>query len=380
MAESIRVGYIVPLTGVFGLDAQEQVRGGKLAIEEFNREGGLEGRMAELLVRDNETKADMAALKAEELIDKDKVHFIVGSLGSPDMMAINGVCGKRGVLFSGISVSDAILEKPNRNPYTFHEGVNAHMAFGAVARYAFGHFGRRIAMLSQNVPTMAKYGVEAMLNLAKQIDVEIVYNVIHQAGSFEDFRPHLLEIEKTKPDVLFLNNFGFDQSNSLAQALELGLREKMKVVCPFFSERQRAKDGPDSFEGVIGGISYDWQLQDKFATAKAFNASHAKAFDGMLPTSYTAYGYVAVKVILETARKINSLEPEALANALLDARFDYCKGPQYYRRLDHQSVMPYLVIQSKGKDEMQNPNDFYKILHFADFLGPRAFHVSRETE
>ena len=47
----IKVGFPTPLTGPFGTEAQDQVRCAEIAIKEFNESGGLNGRMAELLVR-----------------------------------------------------------------------------------------------------------------------------------------------------------------------------------------------------------------------------------------------------------------------------------------------------------------------------------------
>ncbi|MDB5634205.1 MAG: transporter substrate-binding protein, partial [Tardiphaga sp.] len=50
---TIKVGFPVPLTGPYGTEAQDQVRAAEVAIAEFNEGGGLNGRKAELLVRDD---------------------------------------------------------------------------------------------------------------------------------------------------------------------------------------------------------------------------------------------------------------------------------------------------------------------------------------
>ena len=50
--DTIKIGFIVPLTGAFSVEAQAQVKGAELAVKEFNDAGGLKGRRAELLVRD----------------------------------------------------------------------------------------------------------------------------------------------------------------------------------------------------------------------------------------------------------------------------------------------------------------------------------------
>ena len=65
---TIKIGFPVPLTGAFSAEAQDQVRAAQLAIKEFNDAGGFNGRMAELLVRDDKLSPGEAATRTLELI------------------------------------------------------------------------------------------------------------------------------------------------------------------------------------------------------------------------------------------------------------------------------------------------------------------------
>ncbi len=78
----IKIGFPVPLTGAFSAEAQDQVRAAEIAIKDFNEAGGYAGRKAELLVRDDKLNPGEAATRTLELIEKDKVNFIVGSLSA----------------------------------------------------------------------------------------------------------------------------------------------------------------------------------------------------------------------------------------------------------------------------------------------------------
>ena len=60
----IKIGFPVPLTGPFTVEAQDQVRAAELAIKEFNEAGGLNGRMAELVVRDDKLNPGEAATRS----------------------------------------------------------------------------------------------------------------------------------------------------------------------------------------------------------------------------------------------------------------------------------------------------------------------------
>jgi hypothetical protein len=123
-AETIKIGFPTPLTGPFSAEAQDQVKAAELAIKEFNDAGGFNGRKAELLVRDDKLNPGEAATRTLELIEKDKVNYVVGSLSAATQLSINAVCKERKVLFNSISQSDAINEVKDWSVYTFHEALN----------------------------------------------------------------------------------------------------------------------------------------------------------------------------------------------------------------------------------------------------------------
>src|ERR1700736_6562305 len=136
----IKIGFPVPLTGPYGTEAQDQVRAGQLAIAQFNDAGGLGGRKAELVVRDDKLNPGEAATRTLELVEKEKVNFVVGSLSAAVQLAINNVTKERGIIFNSISQSDAINEASDFSRFTFHEAMNPHLTSGAVGRYAFSKF------------------------------------------------------------------------------------------------------------------------------------------------------------------------------------------------------------------------------------------------
>ena len=94
-SESIRVGFPIPLTGAFAAEAQAVLLGAELAIKEFNDAGGMSGRKAELLVRDDKLNPQEGATRTIELIEKDKAHFIVGSVSAAVQLSVNNVAKQR---------------------------------------------------------------------------------------------------------------------------------------------------------------------------------------------------------------------------------------------------------------------------------------------
>ncbi|MGA0593653.1 ABC transporter substrate-binding protein [Enterovirga sp. CN4-39] len=355
----IKIGFPVPLTGAFGAEANDQVRAAQIAVKEFNETGGFEGRMAELLVRDDKLNPGEAATRTLELIEKDKVNFIVGALSAAVTLSINNVARERGVIYNSISQSDAINEAKDFGRTTFHEALNPHMTAGAVGRYVFPKAsGKKVAFLTADYA----YGHEMVRGFRKAGEasgIEVVADIRHPIGA-SDYSAFLPRIAALKPDVLCLCNFGRDQVVSIQQATEFGLKRTTKLVAPVLLFTAR-KAGGDAFEGVVGGTSYYWRLEDSVPSAKAFNDKFRAAYNGAVPSDYGALGYAGVRSVLEGVKAAKSLETDKVIAAMEGLKADFYKGPQSFRKCDHQLVQSVLIVESKHKDQ-KTPDDVFTIL------------------
>ncbi|NVN88314.1 MAG: ABC transporter substrate-binding protein [Rhodopseudomonas sp.] len=355
----IRIGFPVPITGPFGAEAKDQVKSAELAVKQFNAAGGLSGRMAELLVRDDKLNPGEAATRTLELIEKDKVHFIVGALSSAVQLSVNEVTRARGVIYISISQSDTINEVKDFSRFTFHEAMNPQMTTGAVARQAFKK-GQKVAYLAADYA----YGHEmlaAFKRNAAPIGVDTVGEILHPFGApdYSAFMPRLLSL---KPDILCICNFGRDQANSIKQAVDFGLKDASRIVVPVLLHNQRLASSPDVFEGIVGGTNYYWGLEDTVPSAKAFNDAFRAANGGAIPTDYGTYGYTAIRSLLMAVKDAGGTDTDKVIAALEALKYDVAKGPQSYRKCDHQSVQSVFVVESKKKSEMKNDADLFKVL------------------
>jgi len=359
----IKIGFPVPLTGAFSAEAQDQVRAAEIAIKDFNDAGGFGGRKAELLVRDDKLNPGEAATRTLELIEKDKVNFIVGSLSAATQLSINAVARDRKVLFNSISQSDAINEAKDWSLYTFHEALNPHLTAGAVARYAFPKFGKRIVYLTADYA----YGHEMVRGFQRAgapLGATTLADIRHPLG-VADYSAFLPRIQALKPDVLVLCNFGRDLVNSAKQVTDFGLKANTKVIAPVLLYTSRQAGGADAFEGIIGGTSYYWGMEDKIPAAKAFNDKFRKAHGGAVPSDYGALGYAGVRSVLQAVLNAKSTDSMPVSIALRQLKYNWYKGEQFYRKCDHQSVQSVIIVESKSKN-MKDKYDVFNVLSIED--------------
>lgn len=356
--EPIRIGLPVPLTGPYGAEAKDQVKNAELAVAEFNEAGGLNGRKAELLVRDDKLNPGEAATRALELIEKDKVNFIVGGLSASTQLSTNNITKQRKIIYISISQSDAINEAADASRYTFHEALAPHMTTQALGHYLFKK-GMRIAFLTADYA----YGHEmaaGFTQVAKEVGAEIVGEVKHPLGT-ADYSVFLPRLQALKPDILIFNNFGRDNQISIKQAGEFGLKKSMKFATPVLLYTARLAAGPKVYEGVVGATSYYWSIQDKVASAKAFNDHYKALHNGTYPSDYGALAYSAVKSLLMAVKTAGTTDTEKVVDALAALKYDTYKGPQYYRACDHQSVQSVFIIESKDAPASQ-ADDVFKVV------------------
>jgi branched-chain amino acid transport system substrate-binding protein len=355
----IKIGFPTPLTGAFSAEAQDQVRAAELAVKEFNSAGGFNGRMVELLVRDDKLNPGEAATRTLELIEKDKVDFVVGSLSAATQLSINAVCRERKILFNSISQSDAINEAKDWSLYTFHEALNPHITAGAVARYAFPKFGKNIVYLTADYA----YGHEMVRGFQRAgaaLGAKTLADIRHPIGA-SDYSAFLPRIQSLKPDVLVLCNFGRDLVNSAKQLTDFGLKSTTKIITPVLLYTSRLAGGADAFDGILGGTSYYWRMEDTIPAAKAFNDKFRKAYGGAVPSDYGALGYAGVRSVLQAVLNAKSTESMKVSIALRQLRYNWYKGEQFYRKCDHQSVQSVVIVESKSKG-MKDKYDVFNVL------------------
>src|SRR5210317_1755692 len=79
-ADTIKIGFHAPLTGFAASDGKSASEGAKLAVEQVNSAGGINGKMLELVIYDDQAKAAQAIPIANKLIGQDEV--VIGVSGS----------------------------------------------------------------------------------------------------------------------------------------------------------------------------------------------------------------------------------------------------------------------------------------------------------
>src|SRR5262249_26988223 len=108
-AETIKIGFPIPLSGPTAVYGKPVLAGAEMAVAEINAAGGVLGRQLELLSRDSKASADEAVRLARELILKDSVDFLAGTLTSAEAPAVSTVAKENKIVFVAPTSKSTIL-------------------------------------------------------------------------------------------------------------------------------------------------------------------------------------------------------------------------------------------------------------------------------
>src|SRR5215468_12202162 len=126
--KSIKVGMPMPLSGPPALFGDPASKGAQMFVEEINAKGGVLGRKMELVVRDTKGQPDEAVRVAREMILKDNVDFLVGTLTSAEGPAVSVVAKENKIVFiAPIPKTDQLTAADKLHPYIFRVAANTTM-------------------------------------------------------------------------------------------------------------------------------------------------------------------------------------------------------------------------------------------------------------
>lgn len=358
LAEDLKIGMIVTLSGPPAALGQQIVDGFQLALDE--KSGMLGGQKVKLIVEDDELKPDVALLKATSLIEKDEVDFVVGTVFSNMLQAI----------FKPIVKSETFLISPNAGPSTF-AGSNCNPYF-FVTSYQNNQNAEIGGMIAneegfKNVFAMVpnyQAGRDNIDGFKQTFNGALTDEVFTPLGH-QDFSAELARMSTSGADAVFTFMPGGMGVRLVKQFDNAGLSDSLKFMSVFTTDETTL---PGQKDAAVGFLAAGTWAPDMPGDANAAFVTAFEAKYGYIPGSYAMQAYDTANLIDSTVAKVDDLnDKDAVRAALKEADFNSVRGEFAFNN-NHYPVQNFNMLKVVKRDDGQYHTSFVRTVaeNYAD--------------
>jgi branched-chain amino acid transport system substrate-binding protein len=316
--EKLKIGILTTLSGPPAVLGQQQRNGFQLAVKTLG--GKLGGREVELIVQDDELKPDVAVSKAQGLVERDKVDFVVGPIFSNILAAILKPVTDSGTILISPNAGTSSFAGKDCNPNLFVTSYQNDQIHEVEGKYAEDNGLKKVFLIAPNYQA----GKDAMNGFKHSFKGEVVDEVYVPLGQL-DYSAELAKISAASPDAIFAFLPGGMGVNFVKQFRQAGLADKIKFLSAFTVDESTLPAQQDAAIGFFGGSNWAPNLDNP--QNKAFVAAYEKEY-GAVPATYAFQAYDTALLIDSALNqtKGDTSNKDALRAALLKADFKSLRG------------------------------------------------------
>ncbi len=337
-AAEVKIGVLYPITGggaVYGAPAME---GHRMAVEEVNAAGGILGMKVVTVERDSKLNPAEAAAAARELITKDGVNVLMGTLSSAVGLAVSQVAREEKVLFIATIPKSIQITTSKLHRYVFRTSSNTDFEGDAMAQlvkqlgakkicdiqldYAYGHdLARGIEKgLARHAP-----GVKKVLDLRSKLGAT-------------DYTAVITQLLGADCEVVTSGLWGSHFVNFAQQAKPFGFFQQKKYVTggEIASHEIAGKMGADYPDNVWSN-AYELWYYDPVPMHKTFHEALSKRLGRKETPMWPVLAWIGVKFYAAAAGKAGSIDTDKVIGALEGLSIDTPVGRRTIRAKDHQA-------------------------------------------
>jgi branched-chain amino acid transport system substrate-binding protein len=369
----VKIGVLTDMSGLYAdVGGQGAVIAAKMAIEDVG--GKVLGKPIELISADHQNKADIAANKAREWFDTQKVDMMAELLNSAVGLAVQKVGAEKKRVTMNSGAASSRLSGADCSPYGVHwtydtyalaHGTGQTMVkqggdswFFLTSDYAFGH------SLEKDTSDVVKANGGKVLGAVR-----------HPLNS-SDFSAFLLQAQGSKAKVIGLANAGGDTINSVKQANEFGITkggQQLAGLLVFDTDIDSI--GLDMAQGMFLTTGFYWDLNDDTRKwSKRFGERHK----GKMPTMVQAGVYSQVLHYLKAVQAAGTDDADAVMKKMRETPINDILAKNGKLREDGRMVHDMYLMQVKKPSESKAKWDYMKLVQ--TIPGDQAFKALKDSD
>lgn len=321
-ADTVKIGVILPQTGVGGILAKQMQAAIELAMTHLD--GKIGGQPTELTWGDSQAKVDVAKQLADEMVKSKKVNFVVGPLFSSEMMGVYAPVARAGTFVISPIAGPAPIAGQGCAANFFNVSSQNDQQAEAMGAYLQKTGVKRAYLMTTN----NQAGKDMISGFKRFFKNEIAGEVYTRFGQV-DFAAELSELRNTQPDATFIFYPGDMGVQFVKQYVQSGIMKASPLYTVWTVDQASL---PAIGSDAIGVKSANvWSVDLPNATNVRF-VKDFLAKNGFLPNDYAAHAYDSVMLIDSAVKSVKGdmSKKDELRAALTKAQFDSNRGKFAY--------------------------------------------------
>jgi len=339
--DKVKIGVFMSTTGSTANFGISSVNGIKMAADEINAAGGINGKQVELLVQDDRSDASEAATIVTKFVTQDQVHAVIGEVASSRSIAAAPIAQNAKIPM--LTPSSTNPEVTKKGDFIFRSCFIDPYQGAAIAQFAAKTLGAKTAAIMVDRKNDYSTGLEKVIDQTfTRFGGKIVATQSYQEGD-QDFNAQLTSLKGSNPEVIFVPGYYNDVGLIAKQARDKGITVPL-IGGDGWDSEQLYKIGGTALNG-----SYFTNHYSPFDTAPnvvKFVNDYKKRYNST-PDALAATAYDAANIMFDAIKRSKSLSGTDIRDALAATNaFPGVTGTVTFNQ-NRDAVKPIVMIEIK---------------------------------
>ena len=344
-ADPLKIGVLMPTTGVFAVLGERQLNGMRYAIEEAG--GEVAGRKIEMLHEDSEGKPDVGVAKTRKLVLSDKVEVMAGIINSAVALAVIPYLSQNKIPLVISNASTDVLTGEKCDRYVFRVSYSSSQVTEPIGLWMAKHGPKSVYLMASDYVAPLEY-IAAFKRTYLSGGGRIAGEALTPFNRTQDYGPYISQARAANADSVFAVYFAGEALTFVKQYDSFGMKATTPLYGPIGLTPPvlRQAQGPAA-AGVISPSNYVSEIDTP--ENRKFREAYKKKFN-VEPEEFAVMGYDAMRFVIESvkARNGDTKDRAALVGALEKVAYNGPRGPMSMAN-NHQATQNMYIVKTMMK-------------------------------
>jgi branched-chain amino acid transport system substrate-binding protein len=342
-ADAIKVGLVLPYSGVYANFGEGITNGFEYALKK--RGGQLGGRPVEILKGDDQLDPKVGGEVTQKLVTRDKVDFIVGTVGSNVVPVMQKICTENDTFLIIPTAASNEVTRARCHPLVFRTSHSNWQITSPAGEWLFKQGKKRVITMGMNYAA-GKEEIDAFVETFKAAGGEVLDQ--KWPGIRElDYQAYFADVLPKQPDAVFTFFAGSNAVEFVKQYAQAGLKERVPLYgAAYLTDSTLLAAQGAAADNVI--TSGHWAPTLDNRANKAFTTEFKQA-TGKDADLNSMHGHDTLTVIALALEKVKGdlKDKQALSRALQAVEFESPRGPFRFSK-GRNPIQNIYAIEAKG--------------------------------